>query len=194
MTNRKGFTLIELMVGVAIVAVLATIGFASYGQVQMRSRDHKRKQDLRAISMALDLYYRQNRTYPSTATGCAVTGWCFSTNTTTQWIPQLTSQYISPMPSDPTSNGATPWTDNSWGYAYWAGDTTGYPAGPNGETCPGAAGRYYVLVTQLENRNDSERNGAKHYKWCNGFTLDGTGSNYYTWSLYSFVITSHNNQ
>lgn len=50
----KGFTLIELMVAIAIVAVLATIGFSLFQNTQAQARDARRKQDIDAISSALE--------------------------------------------------------------------------------------------------------------------------------------------
>lgn len=52
--NRKGFTLIELMIAIAIVAILATIGFTVYSNAQINARDTKRKQDIDAIAAAIE--------------------------------------------------------------------------------------------------------------------------------------------
>ena len=62
--NRRGFTLIEIMIAISILAILATIGMTTYSQAQLRGRDAKRKQDLRAISTALELYYQRNKRFP----------------------------------------------------------------------------------------------------------------------------------
>lgn len=50
----KGFTLIEIMVAIAIVAVLSTIGLVLYSQTQKAGRDSKRKGDVRTIHNALE--------------------------------------------------------------------------------------------------------------------------------------------
>lgn len=52
--NLKGFTLIELMVAIAIVAVLATIGFSLFQNAQGAARDARRRGDIDAISKALE--------------------------------------------------------------------------------------------------------------------------------------------
>src|SRR3989338_7758435 len=65
-TSRKGFTLIELMVAITIIAIISTIGLVTYSKAQMLGRDAKRKQDLRSISIALQLYYQANKRYPET--------------------------------------------------------------------------------------------------------------------------------
>lgn len=50
----KGFTLIELMVAIAIVAVLATIGYTILQTAQASGRDAKRRQDIDAASQSLE--------------------------------------------------------------------------------------------------------------------------------------------
>lgn len=54
MRNTKGFTLIELMVAISIVAVLATIGLTLFGNAQKTGRDGKRRADIDAIATNLE--------------------------------------------------------------------------------------------------------------------------------------------
>ena len=67
--NKKGFTLIELMIAISIVAILATIGIISYQKTQSIGRDHRRKQDLKAMQVALELYFQKNGMYPPGSNG-----------------------------------------------------------------------------------------------------------------------------
>ena len=53
----KGFSLIELMVVVAIMAILAGIGFGIFSGVQKSARDAKRKADVDAIIKAYEAKY-----------------------------------------------------------------------------------------------------------------------------------------
>lgn len=70
MERRNGFTLVELLVVVAIIGVLATIGLTSFTSAQQRARDARRRGDIQAISKALEEYYlNSSGTYP--AAGCA---------------------------------------------------------------------------------------------------------------------------
>jgi prepilin-type N-terminal cleavage/methylation domain-containing protein len=62
--NIRGFTLIELLVAVSVLAIVATIGIGSYTQAQKLGRDAKRKQDLRSIAAALEIYKYKNGRYP----------------------------------------------------------------------------------------------------------------------------------
>ena|SRR3989344_8788791 len=52
--NHFGFTLIELMVSIAIVAILATIGITAYGTTQQTARDARRKSELKAIADSIE--------------------------------------------------------------------------------------------------------------------------------------------
>lgn len=187
--SKKGFTLIELMVSVAIVAIISSIGYLSYGTAQVNARDARRKQDLRSISTALELYKQQsaNKLYPVTTTGSALCCGDAATDLSSEsapWIPQLTNSYINSMPLDPKANDGDPTADDSYGYAYWSGPT-GTGTSLTGGICPNASGGggYYVLVTRLENTTDPDRNGVKAYKYCDNNSAVSTEDDI-------FVITS----
>ncbi len=68
--NKKktlGFTLIELITVICIVAILSSIGIYSFGKVQANARDSQRSSKLTVVSEALEKYYNQNGEYPSCA-------------------------------------------------------------------------------------------------------------------------------
>lgn len=58
-----GFTLIELMVVVAIIGILMAAGIIAFSGAQRNARDAKRRADVDAISKALEQYYTSNNTY-----------------------------------------------------------------------------------------------------------------------------------
>ncbi len=68
MYNKKGFTLIELMVVVAIIGVLASVLYASFEDSREQARDRVRSAELKELQMAIELYRAQNGQYP--AAGC----------------------------------------------------------------------------------------------------------------------------
>lgn len=55
--KNKGFTLVELMVAISIVAVLATIGFSLFQNTQATARDGKRRADVDAMTSALETHF-----------------------------------------------------------------------------------------------------------------------------------------
>ena len=72
--NRKqqGFTLIEVMITVAIVAILAAIALPQYGQYVTRSSLVEAHAGLGGYRVLMEQYYQDNRTYTGAA-GCGVT-------------------------------------------------------------------------------------------------------------------------
>lgn len=63
--TKKGFTLIELMVVVLIIAILGALGLVAYGNANTSARDGKRKADIEAVRQALLLYKQENSGYPT---------------------------------------------------------------------------------------------------------------------------------
>ena len=95
----RGFTLIEILIVVAIIGILASVVLVGLGPVQRRGRDARRISDLRNIQTGLELYYNKNGFYPS-ASG--------------DWVAALKT-VVPNIPRDPnnttyfygTDNGAT---------------------------------------------------------------------------------------
>jgi len=58
-----GFSLIELMVAVAIAAILAAVAVPSYSEYVMRGRIPEATNGLSALRVQLEQYYQDNRTY-----------------------------------------------------------------------------------------------------------------------------------
>ncbi len=66
--REKGFSLVELLVVVAIITILATIGISSFTSLQKNSRDAKRKSDLSIIQSSLEQYRADQGYYPASLT------------------------------------------------------------------------------------------------------------------------------
>ncbi|MEK7496176.1 MAG: type II secretion system protein [Patescibacteria group bacterium] len=67
--TKKGFTLIEILIVVAIIGLLSSVVLVGLGSFRARGRDARRLADLRQTQNALELYYTKNTKYPSLVGG-----------------------------------------------------------------------------------------------------------------------------
>ncbi|MFB0532540.1 MAG: type IV pilin protein [Desulfatiglandales bacterium] len=65
MKSQKGFTLIELMVVIAIIGILAAIAIPQFGFYRKRSCNSVALSDLKNFTVAQEAYYVDNATYCS---------------------------------------------------------------------------------------------------------------------------------
>jgi len=68
-SRKSGFTLIEMLIVVAIIGILAGAVLVGLGPVQKGGRDARRVSDLRQAQNALELYFNKNGTYPASSGG-----------------------------------------------------------------------------------------------------------------------------
>lgn len=112
MKKNKGFTLIEILVVVAIIGVLATISLVALNTSRAKARDARRIEDVKKIALALEQYASDNGDYP-------LMDWAYSTPKTpwgtdnNNWLVlgEMLSPYIAKLPVDPIN-------DYSKGYYY----------------------------------------------------------------------------
>lgn len=121
--STKGFTLVELLVAISIVAILSVIGLTAYNSVQARARDAKRLDDAKKIVTMIEKYYSEQQNYPDTdgdecPNPVSANEWCISSPTNTAanpWIPLLdVSGFPKGLPVDPINSG----TGSERFYAY----------------------------------------------------------------------------
>ena len=84
--KHSGFTLIELMIVVAIAAILTAVAIPSYRQYVMQSHRSVAKSTLLEMASREDSFYTLNNSYPASATSLG-----YSTATVT--VPDATSSY-----------------------------------------------------------------------------------------------------
>lgn len=70
--RSRGFTLIELMITVAVIGLLAAIAYPSYTEYTRRGKVVEALGELTTMRVRLEQYYQDNRHYGSTATSCGV--------------------------------------------------------------------------------------------------------------------------
>ena len=63
--GRDGFTLVELLIAIAIVAVLLVIAVPSYQKYRDRAAVGRAESDIVAIAALIDLYRTDNRVFPN---------------------------------------------------------------------------------------------------------------------------------
>lgn len=66
--NRKGFTLVELLTVMAVIAILAGLVLSTAGYVQKKAASSRAQSEISALSAACESYKADNGIYPRTPT------------------------------------------------------------------------------------------------------------------------------
>ena len=94
--REHAFTLIELLIVVAIIGILAAIAVPNFLNAQTRAKIARVKGDMKAIESALEMYRIDHNTYMR----------CYGGNPPEQYRPLTTPiAYIATPPLDPFRNG-----------------------------------------------------------------------------------------
>ena len=107
--KQTGFTIVELLIVVVVIAILAAITIVSFANIQTRARDSSRDTAVRTMRTALENYANLNGGLYPNACGTVSSG-C-GTSQLASW---LVPEHINSIPPDPKS-----------------GTTIDYVVGPN---------------------------------------------------------------
>ncbi len=91
--GKKGYTLLELMIVVAIVSILVTLAIPTFQQSAMKAKEAALKQNLFTMRAVLDQYYADRGDYPA------------SLETLVE------EKYLRAIPVDPFTKSATTWNE-----------------------------------------------------------------------------------
>jgi general secretion pathway protein G len=90
-SRMSGFTLMEMMIVMALIVILAGIGMTVYGTSVQRSKEAVLKEDLFRMRDAIDQYYADKNKYPGS-------------------LEDLVSEkYLRAVPVDPFTSSADSW-------------------------------------------------------------------------------------
>jgi prepilin-type N-terminal cleavage/methylation domain-containing protein len=131
MRKRYGFTIVELLIVIVVIAILAAISIVAYNGIQQRARDNIRKSDLAQIEKSLELYkidkgkYSLNEICSDTSyggSGCGAAGGTGDWDSNSSLRELIPGGYMKMIPKDPINNSTynynyEPNNPGEWGYA-----------------------------------------------------------------------------
>ena len=140
----KAFTLIEILVVVAIIGVLTSIVVINLIGSEIKSRDTKRIADMGKLKTALGLYKVANGKYLLDASNPIDAKGCRTISTGTSINALVTAGFVDKLPKDPLSDDTKPcWSDHNYQWYY---DPTDNSYSSNGIS----AGNFVLMYFLLE--------------------------------------------
>ena len=110
----QGFTLVEILVAVSLMAILASVLFVNFGDARTHARNRTLQTEIKETQLALELYKAQNGRYPEAAnesgySGCSISvdsgearqsgsDACSNSSVINPYIVDLSPEYIAELP------------------------------------------------------------------------------------------------
>jgi len=136
---QAGFTIIELLIVIAIIAILAGLVLNNFQGAQAKARDTQRVTDVNNIHTKLEEYYGDNNGYPNTFTAATFPG----IDADSLKDPKGTTIVLNTVVADETAADAVAAPDGS-------GSTAQYKFVPFGSSGCTTACTGYILKTFVE--------------------------------------------
>ena len=92
-TGSRGFTIIELMVVLALIVILASLAMVQYRRTIIYSKEAVLRDDLTKMRDAIDQYYADKNQYPPTLAALSSEG------------------YLREIPKDPITESTSTWQE-----------------------------------------------------------------------------------
>lgn len=197
--RKHGFTIVELIIVIVVIAILAAMTIVAYNGMQQRAQNVRRLDDIDKIASSLALYAKNNNgLYPAT-TNNTTANWktidvrtdsnCFNGSSQTDWVPGVDS-----LPQSTPNTGSSAGVNGNPGCYLYASNGKDYVLSAwNMLATPTTAAPYYRRLgfrsfqtstsTQFYTCNDNVIGGA------NGGSYDIT-KDYYKHSYTLSNITT----
>jgi general secretion pathway protein G len=91
--GKKGYTLLELMIVVAIIGILVSLAIPTFNQSAMKAKEAALKQNLFTLRAVLDQFYADRGDYPESLDAL------------------VEEKYLRAIPMDPFTKSATTWNE-----------------------------------------------------------------------------------
>jgi prepilin-type N-terminal cleavage/methylation domain-containing protein len=111
---KKGFTLVELLIVIGIIAILSGIVMANFGTAKLKARDARRVSDITQLQIGLESYFQEpgnNHVYPAA-------------------ISTLAGAQVPVVPTDPKTGASYSYFLNTDNKSYCLGATFENPTDP----------------------------------------------------------------
>lgn len=179
MTN--GFTIVELLIVIVLIAILAGVVGVSYNGIQQNAVNIRRLSDMDKVASLLALYAKENNgAYPAT-TNNPVANWktidvrtdsnCFNGSAQSDWIPGIDS-----LPQSTPNTGSSVGVNGNPGCYLYASNGTDYVLSAwNALASPTTAIPYY---RRLGFRSFQTSTSTQFYS-CNDNVIGGANGNKY---------------